>query len=110
MTRFLCWLRSFWREPEQTWAPTPEEEFGNFRRVAGIYAKAGDIITCENGHSIAVFCRDVRVGDLFDGETLSFEWAQVSPEIGTISAPCVICGKRWFKGAYYHFKDGWRIA
>lgn len=117
----MKWLRAFAslfraRPPapppiEQTWAVTPEEEFGagKFRRVRGVYADLGETVTCENGHPIVHFKRAVRVGEMFDPSAL-VHWWQPMPEIGQMEAPCVICGKRWFKGHYFHFSDGWRIG
>ncbi len=93
------------------WGETPEEEFGSgqFRYVAQTYARAADAITCENGHRICVFQRDVRVSEPFDGTALG-AWTQPEPKIGAIKSACATCGARWFKGSYFHFEDGWRIG
>jgi hypothetical protein len=93
------------------WAKTAEEEFGRnaFRYCATTYAKAGDTVTCENGHIICTFKRNVIVGEEFDSSALG-EWTQPQPQLGAIDVPCSTCGARWFKGPYFHFTDGWRIG
>ena len=106
---FIGWATKSEEKPIQTWAPSAEEELGKVLHVKNIYAKRGDLITCENGHPIATFERDVEVGDSFDA-TAIVAWQQTPPEIGTMEKPCEICGQRWFKGPYFHFWDGWRIA
>lgn len=71
-----------------------------------IYAHAGEIVTCENGHLVCKFGRDVKVGEFFDPS--AFEcWYQDMPVIGTIDPPCTVCGAMWFHGMLFHFRDGW---
>lgn len=91
------------------WAETPEKEFGKFKRVSGLYASCGDHVTCENGHLICEFVRDVYVGEMFDPHALG-NWQQREPAIGTLIQPCEACNARWYKGTYFHLEDGWRIA
>ncbi len=103
--------RDFLMGPAQTWGKTAADEFGsgNFRYVSVRYAKAGDVVTCENGHAICSFVRDVDVGEAFDAAAVD-GWTQPEPKIGDIVSPCAKCGARWFKGVYFHFEDGWRIG
>jgi len=108
----MNWFRRFFKQPvEKHWAETPDEEFGvgNYRYVYGVYARKGEIVTCERGHHIFTFLRDIKVGDPFD-PNVQGDWRQPEPKRGTVSQPCKLCRARWFKGTYFHFPDGWRIG
>jgi hypothetical protein len=108
----MKWFRKFFAAKKaKQWAATPAEEFGvgNFRYVFGTYAKKGDAVTCERGHHICTFQRDVAVSDPFDSTVLG-DWRQPEPKKGTVYQPCMICGARWYKGVYLHFPGGWRIG
>ena len=72
-----------------------------------VYAHAGDLVTCENGHIICAFTKTVNYGDMFDPAAMSY-WHQPEPKIGTMKQPCLICGTDWFRGMNLHFADGWR--
>lgn len=74
--------------------------------------RAGESVTCENGHEVMRVLRDlhrgtqIRAGD--------FESVRDDYEIvrGTLIAPCS-CGKRVVRwspsgGVQIHFADGWR--
>lgn len=107
----MKWLRKLLgAKKAKRWADTPAEEFGvgNFRYVFRIYAKKGDIVTCERGHHICTFLRDVGVGEGWDSTAMG-DWRQPEQKKGTVFQPCAICGARWYKGPYLHFPDGWRI-
>lgn len=73
-----------------------------------LYAKKGDVVTCERGHHIVTFSRDVRWGEMFDPKAL-VDWQQPEPKIGEIAPRCVQCGAMWCAGNQYHFEDGWRV-
>lgn len=82
-----------------------------------LFARRGEWVTCENGHHICQFTRDVMVGEMFDPAAMG-NWQRPAPERGTMhhDALCDIrepgaalpCGARWFIGCNYHFADGWR--
>lgn len=77
--------------------------------------KAGDIVTCQNGHELYRFTADAvpcsvimpTVDPVMDG--------LAAPVEGEAMSPCPKCGGRWFRhdapGAFQmHFADGWRGA
>ena len=73
-----------------------------------LYAKEGEWVTCENGHRIAMFSRDVRWGEMFDPLALR-DWQQPEPAIGSYPMRCDRCGAEWSTGIQYHFSNGWRV-
>lgn len=83
------------------------QERKDFRADPMFFAARGDQITCQNGHHIATFARDVRRGEMFDLAAIR-DWQQPCPPVGTMDQPCTICGAEWFKGTNLHFKGGWR--
>jgi hypothetical protein len=92
------------------WAKTQELEFGagTYHKTGRIYASKGDQVTCENGHVVCEFGRNVAAGEPFDPSAL-VNWIQKTPKRGQQTAPCEQCGARWYKGSLFHFSDGWRI-
>ena len=77
-----------------------------------IYARRGEWVTCEGGHKICRFRRDVRWFETFEGQAVG-DWQQPEPAVGTQHCPCTKCGASWFQanlrsGTIYHFRDGWR--
>lgn len=72
------------------------------------YAAKGEKVTCENGHEICTFSRDVSWGDFFTPGDLT-DWKQKEPEIGDLDPQrCESCGKPWSDAMRFHFADGWR--
>jgi len=74
------------------------------------YAKAGEQVTCENGHPICTIATDIYQGQMFDPASLR-DWVQKTPIIGTSfdMLACVHCGAAWVRSNYImHFADGWR--
>lgn len=90
--------------------PLSEDDLIDHRmvRMRGLYAKEGDWVTCEEGHQIAQFARDVPVGSMFQGDELH-NWKQTEPKRGQLAQPCEHCGRPWFAGMQFHFSDGWRV-
>jgi len=79
------------------------------RKEHQMYAWMGDIVYCENMHPIAVFTRNVKIGEMFDPDALQFRLrSDPMPKLGTMKQPCTKCGKDWFRGTNFHFADGWR--
>ena len=73
------------------------------------YARAGETITCTEGHPIADFVNTVYLGDMQDVEKDIGNWRQEKPFVGQIPLPvCAICGANFTGGSVYHFADGWR--
>ena len=81
---------------------------------ARLFAKAGETVTCENGHPICDAAHDLVYGELQDPPNDWTNWRQPEPPIGTLPAEalCVVCGAQWFgavgRVAQFHFEDGWR--
>lgn len=73
-----------------------------------VYAKAGEIVTCENGHPICTIGRDIVIGEPWDPTAL-VDWQQPEPTIGTFPK-CAICGEDFYLSGALHFEDGWRRA
>lgn len=75
----------------------------------GIYARAGEWVTCEWQHPICMFTKTAKVGETFKPDDLA-NWYQTVPNVGTIDVPgCQHCGKPyWRPGNEFHFYDGWR--
>jgi hypothetical protein len=75
-----------------------------------VYAHAGDVVTCENGHEICTFKETVLVGQRQDLPKHLGDFRQESPEIGDpLPALCVICGAPFVHSpGLFHFADGWR--
>lgn len=73
------------------------------------YARAGETITCTNGHPIADFVRTVYLGDMQDVENDLGNWRQEKPSVGQMPLPvCAQCGAQFTGGSIYHFENGWR--
>jgi hypothetical protein len=73
------------------------------------YARAGETITCTEGHPIADFQRDIYFGDWQDVENDIGNWRQDKIPPGTHPIPgCAVCGASFCVGSIYHFADGWR--
>jgi hypothetical protein len=80
-----------------------------------LYARAGEEVTCENGHTICVVARDIPAGalmhDRIEKDFTGFR--QLRPQYGDMPKDhlCVKCGARWFMGPTFHFRNGgWRGA
>lgn len=76
-----------------------------------IYARAGDAVTCENGHEICRFAADVSAGQQFEAAHLT-GWTQREPRVGAGIPVCATCGARFMEGmpVVFHFQDGWRLV
>jgi hypothetical protein len=84
----------------------------SFEQVRPVtYARAGEVVVCENGHEITTIARDVLVGVPVDLERDFRDWQQPQPVLGQRSLPlCIQCGGTftdWF-GATWRFEDGLR--
>jgi hypothetical protein len=79
--------------------------------VTDLYAKAGEQVTCENGHVICEAARDLHTFATWSPADWT-NWTQPEPMPGTSleACLCAICGARWVRapGMIYHFADGWR--
>lgn len=83
-------------------------------RYPRLYAHAGEHITCERGHVIGTFARDVVVGAVFTVDMIK-DWhpklAAMLP--GTKLGGCPQCGAAWVdakrgKPGLLHVEGGWR--
>jgi hypothetical protein len=76
-----------------------------------VYAHAGEVVTCENGHEICTFKETVMVGQIQELDRQIGDFRQERPKVGDmLPLYCTICGARW-AGAWgtFHFKGGWRL-
>ena len=82
-----------------------------------LYAKAGDVIGCTNGHLLIEIARDLRVGEVSQGASLDFKNPQngfVLPPYGSSIIPaCPRCSAPWYRQpGIFHFvrggRPGWR--
>lgn len=72
-------------------------------------AKAGEQITCTNGHVVCEVIEDIFAGDVDYARKLG-NWRQPIPFIGS-QPVCAVCGAKFYTGAIvFHFADGWRKA
>lgn len=72
------------------------------------YAKAGEVVTCVNGHTICEFACDATTGEMFRREHLT-NWQQDEPQIGGPIPRCACCGGRFYLGGnIFHIGDSWR--
>ena len=89
--------------------PQPELDTRTFRPAGDVYAKRGEVVTCERGHVICAMLRDVSRGELFDDSAFG-DWQMKKPDVGQFPIPrCERCGARWCMGMQYHFHNGWRV-
>ena len=73
------------------------------------YARAGETITCEEGHPICDFVQTVSFGQTQNLPEHLGNWRQDEPKVGTLPLPvCAVCGSKFTLGAIFHFKEGWR--
>lgn len=74
-----------------------------------VYARAGERVTCENGHHIFTFCRTVRMGEDVDPPKNMEDWQIPVPPIGAVDPPCH-CGAQWAAcdGRFHFERGGWR--
>jgi hypothetical protein len=76
-------------------------------------AKAGEKVTCTNGHVICEVVKDLNTGDMNWGDNFG-NWTQEPPKTGQLDKPvCAVCGADFFDpepGSWaMHFEDGtWR--
>ncbi len=76
-----------------------------------VYARAGEWVTCEKGHTVCAFAETVHVGQMQDVGRHFTYWCQEPPMLGQLPIPgCQICGAAWTNGMSYHFDDGWRYS
>ena len=74
-----------------------------------IYARAGEIVTCENGHPICEFVENVFYGQIQDVTRQFGNWWQEQPKIGEFPIRgCTVCGAMFTTGMVYHIGDSWR--
>ena len=75
------------------------------------YAFAGETVTCENGHPICDFARDVVYGTMQDTKSDFGNWRQPAPQVGDFPIPgCAVCGAPFADGMVYHVGDSWRVG
>lgn len=87
-----------------------------------IYARAEEVVTCENGHQICVISKDIFFGESHDPADFT-DWTQEEPEIGGAIPSCKICNADFYSndlsptdhpmiqlsaGPRLHFENGWR--
>ena len=75
-----------------------------------IYAKAGEFVTCENGHPICEFLVDVVSGATQDLPRQLGNWHQEEPKVGQAPIPrCAVCGARFaIPVGIFHIGATWR--
>ncbi len=77
-----------------------------------LFAKAGDQVTCENGHIICTVSRNIFVADDYVPTHL-INWTQPEPKTGSLTdVKCAQCGEELrytyagpAQGTYYEFVD-----
>jgi hypothetical protein len=82
--------------------------------TAKVWAEAGELITCVNGHIICRMARTIHVGDARQSDHFT-DWTQPEPKRSDHVADlkCKRCRGVWIRGnprdGYaFHFSDGWR--
>jgi hypothetical protein len=81
-----------------------------------LYARWGDVVTCESGHPVALITKDIETGTLYESGQMVFIPPEIEPKVGTF--PRCNCGAAWWKpGTFLHFAGpgwpgwaGWRSA
>ena len=75
-----------------------------------VYAKAGEVVTCENGHPICEFVVDVISGATQNLPKQLGNWRQKVPTVGQMPIPrCAVCGARFaIAGGIFHIGSEWR--
>ncbi|MGQ9370402.1 hypothetical protein [Azospirillum sp. ST 5-10] len=74
------------------------------------YARAGEVVTCTNGHPICEFAEDAA---LLDGQRPGHltGWRQPEPLFGGPIPTCAVCGAEFYRGpGVFHFAEGWRMV
>ena len=74
--------------------------------MTNLYARRGEVVTCERGHEVGSISRDITRGEVTRGDEVIGQEVQ----FGSLFLPCKICGAPWTGffpdgvGAF-HFKD-----
>lgn len=75
-----------------------------------IYARKGEMVICENGHSVGQMTRDLYLGEVLNGDEIE----GIFVELGEVFPKCPVCGG-WFtwqkdnsKLAGFMFSEGIR--
>lgn len=64
-----------------------------------VYAYAGEIVTCPNGHAIFGLTKTVMRNDILAD---SHVWYQTQPPTGAVICNCERCGEKWFDATIGH--------
>ena len=74
-----------------------------------VYAKAGEVVTCENGHVICQFVETVCRGATQNLPKQLGHWRQKEPKVGGPIPVCAKCGA-WFylSPGLFHIGKSWR--
>lgn len=71
-------------------------------------AKAGEKVTCENGHHICTVGRDVEAGGVQKPEDF-VDWKHPEPELAaTFPIKCTVCGAPWITPEAICIGGEWR--
>lgn len=81
----------------------------SYRRI---FARRGETCTCENGHPIFDFARNVYYGTI-PADYHTTRWRQKRLKKGDTIPNCQVCGGKFCTnrpgiGMLVHFKQGWR--
>lgn len=84
-------------------------------RFPRLYARKGEHVTCERGHVIGTFARDVVVGAVFCADMITDWHDKFSGLPGMSLETCPACGAPWVrarrgKPGMLHIETGWRRA
>jgi hypothetical protein len=81
-----------------------------------LYAKAGEIVTCLNGHEICDVAKDIFVADLISINQFENWRHQPQPVPHDTIKPCMTCGAPYIKsdmpygGTRLHINGKWRTT
>ena len=81
-----------------------------------LYAKAGEIVTCLNGHEICELAKDIFVADHISASQFKWWRNQMAAKPNTPIEPCHTCGAPYVKsgtpygGTYLHIDGEWRTT
>ena len=81
-----------------------------------LYASAGEIVTCLNGHEICELAKDIFVADLISVEQFKNWRHQPEPQPRDPITPCMSCGAPYvtsasvYAGTRLHINGVWRTT
>jgi|SRR6202035_1763888 len=111
LNTLIAYVKSlFWDDKNTEYFPQPELDKRTWALTGDdIYARKGELITCERGHIICAMQKTVKRGDPFIGDEFC-DWQMKKPYRGQHPIPrCEKCGALWCLGLNFPFMQGWRV-